>query len=256
MTKNKEQPPRVEFPDEFARRLKTAKRLVVLTGAGVSAESGLPTFRGHEGMWKNHSPEDLATLDAFQRDPLLVWEWYDWRRGLVANAKPNAAHYAIARLEEMFDEFLLITQNVDNLHRVAGSKKMMELHGNIWFTRCLAEGTVRENRETPLKEIPPICPDCGSIERPHIVWFGEYIDGAFLDKAWNDSEKSDMFITVGTSGAIQPAAGMTGIARSKGSYVLEINLTKTPLYQTANHTVEMSCGIVLPEIVKLAESFC
>ncbi|MBF0293117.1 MAG: NAD-dependent deacylase [Nitrospinae bacterium] len=253
--KNERQPSQVNFPDEFVRRLKAAKRMVVLTGAGVSAESGLPTFRGAEGMWKSFRPEDLATVEAFQRDPKLVWEWYDWRRGLVASAKPNAAHYAIARLEELFEEFLLITQNVDGLHRVAGNKKIVELHGNIWFTRCFAEGTVRENRDVPLKEIPPRCPDCGSLERPHIVWFGEYINGALLDKAWHESEKSDMFITVGTSGVIQPAAGMSGIARNSGAYVLEINLEKTPLYYTANHTVEMSGGIVLPEIVKLAESF-
>jgi NAD-dependent deacetylase len=255
MTANEDNPARAEFPDEFVRRLKTAKRLVVLTGAGISAESGLPTFRGPEGLWRNYRPEDLATLDAFQRDPVVVWEWYDWRRGLVANAKPNAAHYAIARLEELFDDFFLITQNVDGLHRVAGTRSMVELHGNIWFTRCFAEGTVRENRETPLKAIPPRCPDCGSLERPNIVWFGEYIDGALLDKAWQESAKSDMFITVGTSGTVQPAAGMSGIARNGGAYVLEINLEKTPLYHTANHIVEMSSGVVLPEIVKLAESF-
>lgn len=255
MTANEGHPTNVKFPDEFVRRLKTAKRLVVLTGAGVSAESGLPTFRGPEGMWKNYRPEDLATLDAFQRDPVVVWEWYDWRRGLVAHAKPNAAHYAIARLEELFDDFLLITQNVDGLHKVAGTRNMVELHGNIWFTRCFAEGTVRENRETPLKAIPPRCPDCGSLERPHIVWFGEYIDGSLLDKAWQESAKSDMFITVGTSGTVQPAAGMSAIARDSGAYVLEINITKTPLYYTANHAVEMSGGVVLPEIVRLAESF-
>lgn len=255
MTENKGHPPRIEFPDELVRRLKTAKRMVVLTGAGVSAASGIPTFRGAGGMWKNHRPEDLANLDAFHRDPVTVWEWYDWRRGIVANAKPNAAHYAIARLEEMFDDFLLVTQNVDNLHRVAGNKKIVELHGNIWFTRCLAEGTVRENRETPLKEIPPRCPDCGSIERPDIVWFGEFINNALLDKAWRESGKSDMFISTGTSGVVQPAAGMSGIARSSGAYVLEVNLEKTPAFHTTNHAMEQPCEILLPQIVKLVESF-
>ena len=255
MTENEQSPAHIELPDEFIQCLKTAKRLVVLTGAGVSAESGLPTFRGPEGMWKQYRPEELANLDAFMRDPVVVWEWYDWRRGLVANAKPNVAHYAIARLEELFESFLLITQNVDNLHAVAGNENIVELHGNIWFTRCLKEGTVRENRETPLHEIPPRCPTCGSIERPHIVWFGEFIDGAMLDKAWKGSAKADLFISVGTSGGIQPAAGMSGMPRNGGAYTLDINLEKTPLYYTANHTVEMSSGIVLPEIVKMVESY-
>lgn len=255
MTQSKEDPPRVEFPDEFVRRLKAAKRMVVLTGAGVSAESGLPTFRGAEGLWRNYRPEDLANLEAFHNDPVTVWKWYDWRRGLVANAKPNAAHYAIARLEELFEDFLLITQNVDNLHRVAGNKKMVELHGNIWFTRCLAEGTVRENRDVPLKEIPPVCPDCGSIERPNIVWFGEFINSSLLNKAWQESEKSDMFISTGTSGKVQPAAGMSSMARNSGAYVLEVNLEKTPSFYTTNHAMDLPCGIVLPEIVKLVESF-
>ncbi|GAG03457.1 unnamed protein product, partial [marine sediment metagenome] len=153
--------------------LQEASRVAVLTGAGISAESGIPTFRGEEGLWKKYRPEELATPTAFSRDPKLVWEWYDWRRGIIGQKETNPGHKVIARWEETFPTVSLITQNIDGLHQKAGSKNIWELHGNIWKLRCTEEGTITENYDTPLKEIPPLCSNCGALLRPHVVWFGE-----------------------------------------------------------------------------------
>jgi NAD-dependent deacetylase len=160
------------FSRKMIERFRRAKSLVVITGAGISAESGIPTFRGADGLWRRYRAEDLATPQAFQRDPRLVWEWYDWRRRLISEKEPNAGHVAIAAMEGLFEEFLLITQNVDGLHRKAGSRKLIEIHGNLWRVRCMGEGTVSSNNEVPLKEIPPRC-ECGALLRPDVVWFGE-----------------------------------------------------------------------------------
>jgi NAD-dependent deacetylase len=161
-----------------------ARRVAVLTGAGISAESGVPTFRGKDGLWKQFRAEDLATPEAFARDPKLVWEWYDWRRGLIGRAEPNPGHAVLAKWGKVFPEFALITQNVDGLHARAGSLGILELHGNIWKTRCTREEIVAENFEIPLKQIPPACPNCGAILRPHIVWFGESLDPDLLRRAF------------------------------------------------------------------------
>jgi NAD-dependent deacetylase len=169
--------------DAAAEALARARRVVALTGSGISAESGIPTFRGENGLWRRYRAEDLATPEAFARDPVLVWEWYDWRRSLIAPAEPNAGHRVLARWETLFDSFAVITQNVDGLHGKAGSREVVELHGNIWKTRCTREGTVREARETPLPHLPPVCPDCGALARPHIVWFGEALDRSVLERA-------------------------------------------------------------------------
>lgn len=244
----------VRFSDKFVKRLEKAKRLVVMTGSMMSAESGLPMYRGSEGMWKHYRAEDLSNLDAFRRMPDVVWEWYNWRRGLLANVTPNEGHYALVRLEELFEQFILITQCGDDLHRVAGNKNIMEISGNIWQMRCFKDGTVRENREVPLREIPPKCPDCGSIERPHDLWFGDLIDDAVLDIVWDKCKNTDIFIASGTYGGMQPLAGMSGTAQSNGAFVLDINVEVTPLYYTADHRITMPCATVLPEIVKLVES--
>ncbi|MFQ6079576.1 MAG: Sir2 family NAD-dependent protein deacetylase, partial [Thermodesulfobacteriota bacterium] len=143
------------FSRKMIERFRRAKRLVVITGAGISAESGVPTFRGSDGLWRRYRAEDLATPQAFRRDPRLVWEWYDWRRRLISGKEPNAGHLAIVAMEGLFEEFLLITQNVDGLHRKAGSRKLIEIHGNLWRVRCTGEGKVSFNNEVPLKEIPP-----------------------------------------------------------------------------------------------------
>src|SRR5260370_1133383 len=158
--------------DSVREWLRQANSVAVLTGAGVSAESGVPTFRGVNGLWKQYRAEDLATPEAFDRDPRLVWEWYDWRRCLIANAKPNAGHYALAELERQVPSFTLITQNVDDLHDTAGSRNILKVHGSIWIVRCTSCGKERVDRTAPLPDLPPRC-ECGSLLRPGVVWFGE-----------------------------------------------------------------------------------
>ncbi len=185
--------------------LTAARHVVALTGAGVSAESGVPTFRGKAGLWKNFRPEELATPEAFERDPLLVWEWYDWRRQRIAPLAPNPGHHALAAMERRFSGFFLATQNMDGLHRAAGSSNLVELHGNIWFTRCTKEGTVRENRAVPLLPLPPRC-SCGALLRPHIVWFGEPLDPDVMQRAMDACCAADVMI-VRTPEAPALAAG-------------------------------------------------
>ncbi len=208
-------------------RLAAARSITVLTGAGISADSGVPTFRGTEGLWRNFRAEDLATPEAFDRDPRLVWEWYNWRRELIATKKPNPAHDAIAELERRCAQFWLITQNVDGLHRTAGSQRLSEIHGNIWMVRCTACGQVTENRDVPI-HILPICRDCRNLLRPHIVWFGESLAEEDLQRSYTALQASDLCLVIGTSGVVYPAAGFASIAKEAGAFVAEINLDQTP----------------------------
>jgi NAD-dependent deacetylase len=208
-------------------RLAAARSITVLTGAGISADSGVPTFRGTEGLWRNFRAEDLATPEAFDRDPRLVWEWYNWRRELIATKKPNPAHDAIAELEHRCAQFWLITQNVDGLHRTAGSQRLSEIHGNIWMVRCTACGQVSENRDVPI-HILPICRDCRNLLRPHIVWFGESLAEEDLQRSYTALHASDLCLVIGTSGVVYPAASFASIAKEAGAFVAEINLGQTP----------------------------
>ncbi len=235
-------------PGELRDQLGRARRVAVLTGAGVSAESGVPTFRGTEGLWRRYRAEDLATPEAFQRDPGLVWEWYDWRRQRIARCRPNPAHHAIAWLERRAPEFLLITQNVDGLHRRAGSVRMVELHGSLWRVRCLAEGKTAENLEVPLRPIPPRCA-CGGLLRPDVVWFGETLPAEALHAAFGAAESCDLFFVVGTSALVQPAAWLPVIARRRGAYVVEVNLEPTPLTSLAHESHQGKAGALLPELL-------
>ncbi len=239
-----------QFPAESIEVISNAKSVAVLTGAGISAESGVPTFRGEEGLWKNHRAEELATPEAFARNPELVWQWYDWRRGLVAKTRPNPGHTALADLEKLYDDFTLITQNVDGHHRLAGSLDPVEMHGNIWYTRCLTDGDIRENRDTPLPEIPPECGKCGGLLRPHIVWFGESLDESVLSRVFNTSSRADLFFVIGTSGVVQPAASLAGMAKNNGATVIEINLEPTPLTSLADYTILGKAGEVLPPLIE------
>lgn len=229
-------------------RLREAQRVVVLTGAGVSAESGVPTFRGADGLWRRHRAEDLATPEAFARDPRLVWAWYDWRRQLIAARRPNAAHEAIAALETHVPEFLLVTQNVDGLHRRAGSRRIAELHGNLWRVRCLTEGTVTENLEVPLPSLPPRCA-CGALLRPDVVWFGEALPTDAIGEARNAAESCDVMLVVGTSALVQPAASLPMVGKAHGAYVVEVNLEPTPLSSFADESHHGKAGEVLPRLL-------
>ncbi len=213
--------------------LKAAQSAVVLTGAGISAESGVPVFRGKEGLWNNYRPEELATPEAFMRDPELVWSWYNMRREKLESIEPNDAHGALATLEESLDDFTLITQNVDGLHRKAGSRNILELHGNIWKVRCTGCGKIERNCDIPI-DIPPYCDKCGKILRPHIVWFGEMLDPEIFGNADAAVRKCDILIVIGTSGVVQPAASMARTAKDAGAYVVEINPQVTPISDAAD----------------------
>jgi len=233
---------------DAAERLRRAKHIAVLTGAGVSAESGIPTFRGEGGLWRQFRAEDLATPEAFGRDPRLVWEWYDWRRQKVAACRPNPAHHALAALESRGGEFLLITQNIDDLHRKAGSRRLVELHGNIWRVRCVAEGAVSELPDVPLREIPPRCA-CGSLLRPDIVWFGEMLPAEPLDRAFRAAESCDLFLVAGTSALVQPAASLPLLAKQRGATVIEVNPEPTPISPLVDISLQGKAGEILPALV-------
>lgn len=233
---------------EAARRIAAAERVLVLTGAGVSAESGVPTFRGPEGLWRQFRPEDLATPEAFARDPRLVWEWYAWRRERIAPLLPNAAHRAIAALEARAPSFLLATQNVDRLHQAAGSRRLVELHGSLWLVRCTACGDEREDRRVPLPELPPRCA-CGGLLRPGVVWFGESLPSAAIEAAFAAGQSADLVLVVGTSSVVYPAAAIAPAARARGAYVIEVNPEETPLTRAADVALQGPAAEIVPRLL-------
>lgn len=196
--------------------------VAVITGAGISSESGIPTFRGKDGLWKNYRAEDLATPYAFSRDPKLVWEWYEMRRGIIKNAHPNEAHKTLVEIEEFFEDFLLITQNVDGLHEKAGSQNFIEIHGNIWRSRCINCG-YKEFLDTPLEMIPPRCPKCSSLMRPDVLWFGEMYDEILLQKVYNYLKETDLLLVIGSSGYVSLPVYLAREAHSNGAFIIEIN---------------------------------
>jgi NAD-dependent deacetylase len=228
--------------------LGAAESIVVLTGAGISAESGIPTFRGPGGLWRSRRPEDLATPEAFEADPALVWEWYDWRRGKIGPALPNLGHYALVTLEKRSANLTLVTQNVDGLHGRAGSRNLLEIHGNLWRTRCLECHEVREDRRIPLPEIPPRCA-CGGLLRPDVVWFGEPLPYETLKHAFRAIETADLMLVTGTSGVVQPAASMGAMALERGVRVIEVNPEPTPLSERATLFLRGPAGEILPRLV-------
>ena len=219
--------------EQASQWIAQAGSIAILTGAGISAESGIPTFRGAGGLWKDFKPEDLATPEAFARDPRLVWEWYDWRRGLIAKAQPNAAHRALAELEKRMPRFTLITQNVDGLHDLADCGKILKLHGDIWRMRCLECGANFPNRRVPLPKLPPHCA-CGGTARPGVVWFGEALPEGMMKEAEHAVEAAEVFLVIGTSAMVYPAAGLIPFAKQSGAKVIEINTEQTPFSSTAD----------------------
>lgn len=237
------------FAGQLIDRLASAKSVVVITGAGISAESGVPTFRGESGLWKQYRAEDLATPLAFQKNPHLVWEWYDWRRGIIAKSKPNPGHLALAELEKVIPGFLLITQNVDGLHQRAGTRNIIEIHGSLWRVRCPAEGQLFENLEVPLSESPPHC-ICGAILRPDVVWFGESLDPENMERSHRALGGSDCVIVAGTSGVVQPVASFPLIAKKEGAFVVEVNREPTPLTPLMDECLQGNSGEVFPLLVE------
>jgi len=240
----------VNFPPELIEVLVQARRVTVLTGAGVSAESGVPTFRDAQtGLWAKFKPEELATPTAFRRNPRLVWEWYAWRRELVSKAQPNPAHRALVELEQRVPQFTLITQNVDGLHQRAGSRTVTELHGNITRTKCFDENTVVSSwPETG--DVPPKCPNCGGLLRPDVVWFEEAMPEAETAHAFARSADCDIFLSIGTSSLVYPAAALPLHALENGARVVEINPDATPLTAKADYVLNGAAGVVLPELLK------
>jgi NAD-dependent deacetylase len=224
------------------------RSVAVLTGAGISAESGVPTFRGEGGLWRNYRAEELATPHAFRADPRLVWAWYDWRRGLIGACQPNAAHHTLAEMESHFDDFVLITQNVDGLHELAGSHHTVELHGNIWKMRCTTGCQPPwADRSVPLPEIPPQCPGCGALARPDVVWFGESLPAESLESAFAAVQRCQVLLVVGTSAVVQPAASLPLIALQSAAHVVEINPQATPLSDAVNEVIRQPAAVALPQ---------
>ena len=234
-----------------AERLKRAGRVLALTGAGISAESGVPTFRGPEGLWRQYRPEELATPEAFEADPKLVWEWYAWRREKIAPLSPNAAHRALADLESRTEHFLLATQNVDRLHQQAGSRNLVELHGSIWELRCTGCGRSHEDRRVPLGDLPPRC-SCGSIERPGVVWFGESLPEDAVALAWAAARVAEVVLVIGTSSLVYPAAALPQVAKGAGGFVIEVNPERTPLTPMADVSLRGKAVEIVPALVEAA----
>ncbi|MBI4482344.1 MAG: NAD-dependent deacylase [Acidobacteria bacterium] len=237
----------MEIPAALIERLEGARRVSALTGAGVSSESGVPTFRGPKGLWKQFRPEELATPEAFQRDPRLVWEWYEWRRSKIASCSPNAAHRVLADWERRFEEFWLVTQNVDGLHDRAGSRNLVKLHGDLWELRCAGCGVRERNEAVPLPAIPPRC-HCGNLLRPAVVWFGESLPEAAWRRAVEVARSCQLFFVVGTSALVQPAASLPWVAREAGACVVEVNPDSTPFTPFADVSLRGPAAVVLPAL--------
>lgn len=245
-------------------RLAASRSPVALTGAGISAESGVPVFRGDGGLWRSFRPEELATPQAFKKDPALVWEWYDWRRAKLASAEPNKAHYALAELEKRFLEgtgkapkqggasqgrrgFTLVTQNVDGLHFKSGSRNVIELHGSIWRVRCLKCNAVSRNTDVPIK-ILPRC-GCGGVLRPDVVWFGEVLAEDITGRAFDAAGQADFMMVIGTSGVVQPAASLAVRAKEAGAFLVEINTETTPLSGIMDAKLSGKAGDIVPGLL-------
>ncbi len=240
----------MNFPPDLIRLLCGTQKLVTLTGAGVSQESGLRTFRDAQtALWAQYKPEDLASPQAFARDPKLIWDWYAWRREAVKSVRPNAGHYALVEIEKKISEFTLITQNVDGLHRMAGNQNVLELHGNIQRVRCSACYAFTETWGDDSESVPR-CAVCGGLLRPDVVWFGESLPRDQLEAAVEAARTCDVFFSIGTSGVVQPAASLAYAARNRGAVVVEINAEPTPLTPKADYFLQGKSGEILPELVQ------
>ncbi|MCB9475643.1 MAG: NAD-dependent deacylase [Deltaproteobacteria bacterium] len=237
-----------ELDQDLVDALRKARKIAVLSGAGLSAESGVPTFRGPEGLWKNHDPTELATAEAFRRDPALVWEFYNWRREKVLSVEPNGAHRALVDIEARVSECTHITQNVDGLSQRAGARRLIELHGNLFATICF-------DCRRPRTDLPEIVPhpsycECGGLMRPGVVWFGESVPA--FETALAALPGTDLFLVVGTSALVQPAASLAMIAKQSGAHVAEFNLEPTPLTASLDFAVHGPVGTTLPALMAAA----
>ncbi len=238
----------MNFNQSFLDKLSQSKKIVFFTGAGVSAESGISTFRGKDGIWNKLKPEELANFNAFMQNPEMVWEWYNHRKSIVHEAKPNAGHIAIADMQILFDDVTVVTQNIDNLHRRAGSKNIFELHGNIERNFCVKCRTFY-NEELDFSNGVPKC-KCGGLIRPDVVWFGEYLPEDQFSGGEKAAQNCDMFFVVGTSAVVYPAAGLVHTAKHAGAFIVEVNIEETEITHYCDVSFFGEAGKVLPEMVK------
>lgn len=227
-----------------SQAIRDSKYLIALTGAGISKESNVPTFRGPDGLWKNYDAIELATPEAFSRNPKLVWEWYSWRQDLIGACSPNPAHYVLAKWEQLGLLKRLVTQNVDGLHRRAGSNNIHEVHGNLWALRC-SSCSYKGRLDTPTAGIPA-CPSCKSNLRPDVVWFGERLDQMIISQVYEDLQKADVCIVIGTSALVQPASSFPLVTKQNSGIIVEVNIERTPLTQYADYYLEGQAGVILP----------
>ncbi len=245
---------RPPFSSGLQTVLARAERVVAFTGAGISAESGVPTFRGEDGIWKKMRPEELASMEGFLANPALVAEWYRHRRTIVRSVRPNAGHLALAEMEQLFPHVTVVTQNIDNLHRRAGSSNVVELHGNVERNYCMRCGTRYGEEELPLPEGIPSCMRCGGLIRPDVVWFGEMLP----EDAWEEASRAcgaaDLLIAIGTSGVVYPAASLPFAGKRAGAFLVEINPEPTPLTPSADECLPGPAGSVLPLLVDRARA--
>ena len=238
-----------EVSDALLNALKSAQSAAALTGAGISAESGIETFRGENGLWNRFKPEELANVDAFLRNPDLVWAWYAYRKRVIHQSGPNAAHRALVELEALIPDWTTITQNVDDLHRRAGSRNVAELHGNITRNYCYECGARCDDDTLPEENNAPHCSKCGGLVRPDVVWFGGLLPPDAWEKAEDAARRADVFFSIGTSAVVYPAASLPLIAKRHGAYVVEVNMDATPLTGLADETIIGAAGEILPVIV-------
>ncbi len=243
----------MNISNKLCSLLHTTESICVLTGAGISAESGVETFRGSNGLWSKLKPEELANFDAFMRNPDLVWEWYNYRKKIIHDVKPNPAHCALAHLQDLVKDFTLITQNIDNLHIRAGSKNVLELHGNIERSYCISCGKSVTHVEVTLENKVPHCSSCHGIIRPDIVWFGEMLPEGVFEMATDAATRCELFLSIGTSAVVYPAANLPLIARKQGAYVVEINMERTEISNSVDETLLGKAGEILPQLVKMKE---
>lgn len=237
--------------EDAVNKLKIAKRVVVLTGAGVSAESGIPTFRDAQvGLWEKYNPEELASPDGFKANPKLVWGWYEYRREIVRKNNPNPAHYALVELEKKIPSTLIVTQNVDEYHALAGNKNILELHGKIMENRCFKEGHLLKEQELDHRTIPPRCP-CGAYARPGVVWFGESLPSDALSEAFNQARNCDVCLVIGTAGVVQPAASIPYYAKQANAFLIEVNNLPSALTPIMDVFLQGKAGEVMPKLVGL-----
>ena len=227
-------------------RLYNASAIVFVTGSGVSIESGLPSFHGEDGIWKGHKPQDLANLETFNSNHSLVWDWYRWRQEQIQKAKPNLAHYALVDFQDRFDEFAVITQNIDGLHQKAGSRKVLEVHGNIFNAVCVKCSHKIKNFMPDTSS--PKCPECGNLLRPDVYWKGDQLDKKVLEEAQQVAAVCEVFFAVGTSGLVEPVSTLPFISKANGSFLIEINPKKSQLSDKVDERIEGKASEWLPKI--------